>query len=319
MRGMKGWEYDGGHRVPFFLHWPAGRFAEGRDVARLTSHIDILPTLAELCGASVRVPARVHGTSLVPLLRDPDASWEDRTIVTDSQRVSHPIKWRKSATMTGRWRLVNGKELFDIRADPEQRRDLAEAHPDVVAQLRADYEKWWELVSARFDEEIPIVVGSDAEPEPRLSSHDWHTGEVRPGSGEAGCPWNQAQVRQGMAATGHWAIDVERAGTYRVELRRWPREVPSKLTEGVGEEPPLPEGIDPGARGWYLGGKALALRTGHVRAGTTERTAPLGKTDDAVVFEVDLPAGRTSLEAWFVDAEGAEVGAYYVHVRVVDR
>src|SRR5262249_14959458 len=49
MRSMKGSEYEGGHRVPCFLRWP-GRFPAGRDVARLAAHIDVLPTLIDLCG-----------------------------------------------------------------------------------------------------------------------------------------------------------------------------------------------------------------------------------------------------------------------------
>ncbi len=60
----------------------------------------------------------------------------DRVMVTDSQRVASPIKWRQSATMMGRWRLVNGVELYDILADPEQRYDVAADHPEVVAHLR---------------------------------------------------------------------------------------------------------------------------------------------------------------------------------------
>ena len=50
MRGTKGSEYDGGHRVPCFIRWPAGGLGGGRDVNRLTAHIDLLPTLIELCG-----------------------------------------------------------------------------------------------------------------------------------------------------------------------------------------------------------------------------------------------------------------------------
>ena len=73
--------------------------------------------------------------------------------------------WRRSAVLTDRWRLVNGDELYEIKRDPEQRRDIAAAHPDVVAHLRQAYEDWWEKVSRQFDEEIPIRIGGrDASP-----------------------------------------------------------------------------------------------------------------------------------------------------------
>ena len=49
MRGKKGSSYDGGHRVPFFVRWPDRGIQGGRDVKTLSAHIDVLPTLAELC------------------------------------------------------------------------------------------------------------------------------------------------------------------------------------------------------------------------------------------------------------------------------
>jgi arylsulfatase A-like enzyme len=307
MRGEKGWEYDGGHRVPFIMHWPGGGLTAGRDVSRLTAHVDILPTLAELCGASDKLPEGVHGKSIAALLRDPDAQWPERVIVTDSQRVEHPVKWRKSATMSERWRLVNGTELYDIKVDPGQRTDVAAGHPDTVSELRARYEEWWALVSERFDEEIPIVVGSDEEPVTCLSSHDWH-------NEDSNCPWNQGQIRKGMVATGHWAIDVAEAGEYRVELRRWPREAGWTLTDGPGDEPPLPEGVAEKSLGWYVGGTALALKVAHFTVAGREMSSDVDPAAPGAVFRVDLRDGRATLEAWFEDDMGTRIGAYYVYV-----
>ena len=48
MRGKKGSEYDGGHRVPFFVRWPAAGLVGGRDVTPLTAHVDVLPTMIDL-------------------------------------------------------------------------------------------------------------------------------------------------------------------------------------------------------------------------------------------------------------------------------
>jgi len=50
MRGWKGSQWDGGHRVPCYWYWPAGGLKGGRDVDTLTAHIDILPTLVDLLG-----------------------------------------------------------------------------------------------------------------------------------------------------------------------------------------------------------------------------------------------------------------------------
>ena len=54
MRGSKGSPYEGGHREPLFLHWPEGGLNRGQEVEALTSHIDVLPTLVDLCHLKIR-------------------------------------------------------------------------------------------------------------------------------------------------------------------------------------------------------------------------------------------------------------------------
>jgi arylsulfatase A-like enzyme len=67
MRGKKGSLYDGGHRVPCFLRWPAGDFCPPGDYPELTQIQDLLPTLIDLCGLTDS-QADFDGTSLARLL-----------------------------------------------------------------------------------------------------------------------------------------------------------------------------------------------------------------------------------------------------------
>jgi len=69
LRGTKGSEYDGGHRVPFYIYWPGGKLTGGKDINQLTAHIDVLPTLAELCHLTISSELKLDGTSLVPILK----------------------------------------------------------------------------------------------------------------------------------------------------------------------------------------------------------------------------------------------------------
>ena len=101
----------------------------------------------------------MHGRSLRPLLQDAQVDWPERSIVTDSQRVTTPRKWLKSSVMRGRWRLIDGHELYNLEIDPGQREDIAQQHPERVARMRADYERWWTLVSEQFDRDIPYAAG----------------------------------------------------------------------------------------------------------------------------------------------------------------
>jgi arylsulfatase A-like enzyme len=162
-RGMKNSEYDGGHRVPFIIRWPDGKLEPGKSVDHLTAHIDILPTLIDLCGLNAPKIA-FDGTSLRNLLYTNGEGWPDRSLVVETQRVIDPVKWRHCAVMTDRWRLVNGRELYAIKSDPKQTVDVAGQYPEVVECLRASYETFWDDVSRDHHLTSYMVIGSDKSP-----------------------------------------------------------------------------------------------------------------------------------------------------------
>ena len=322
MRGSKNTPYDGGHRVPFFLHWPGGGLAEPRDLSRLTANVDVTPTLSELCGIEA-TPQEFHGRSCAPLLSGSDAGGE-RAIVTDSQRLLHPVKWRLSCVMRQEadreWRLINGRALYDLRTDPEQRSDLAARHPEVVARLRDDYEAWWALVSPRVREEIPIPIGGDTPSPQVLTAHDWRRDASREeafGPEQYGddvrAVWNQAQVRQGPDVTGYWELDVRESCTYRFELRRWPREAALALREGISGEVKRYDHTLANENGGYGGGRAIPLSQARIKVGGAEASQNIPDGASAATFELHLEAGPTHLETWLSGPEG-ELSAYYVYV-----
>ncbi|MCA9071285.1 MAG: arylsulfatase, partial [Planctomycetaceae bacterium] len=222
MRGQKGSEYDGGHRVPFFVRWPGGKITGGRDVNQITAHIDVLPTLAELCDVPLPKSLKIDGQSLVPLLKgDLAESWPNRTLAVHSQRLETPKKWRKAAVMTDRWRLVtDGKrrELFDMNTDPGQKTNVAKDHPEVFERLSGDYEKWYKSISTRFDDYVRVGIGNEAENPVHLTCHDWHTDDGL-------VPWNQPSVQRHPKANGFWAVDVTKEGEYEITLRLRPHYV----------------------------------------------------------------------------------------------
>ncbi len=310
MRGKKGSEYDGGHRVPLFIYWPDGGLTGGRDVKPLTAHVDVLPTLIDLCGIPSPKGVKFDGRSLRPLLYGQagrgDGSWDDRILITDSQRVKDPIKWRKSSVMTSRWRLINGKQLYAIHEDPGQKHDVAAAHPEVVKRLRRFYQDWWAELEPTFREDCPIYLGHPADNPARLTCHDWITTRMT--------PWNQAMIRAaatGPEMTGFWNVKVVAGGEYEIRLRRWPREADAAI------DAPLPPGADvPGDTAFRAHpGKALPIVRATVRIGDTEAQAPVAPGAKEVVLRMRLAAGVTRMTARFFTADGQALGAYYAYVK----
>lgn len=314
MRGLKGSPYEGGHRVPFFVRYPAGGLGGGVDVDQITANVDFMPTMLDLCGVPVPEGRSFDGRSIVPLLRAAAAGrqvrddWPDRILVTDSQRLTNPVKWRQSSTMTNRWRLINGTELYDVTIDPGQVRDVAEEHPDVVARLREGYERWWERVSEQFNRAIPQSIGSPDWTGSRLTCHDLR-------NDDCDVPWHQGHIRAGHLSRGYWEFRVDTPGTYTFELRRWPRELGYSLGDGI-DEPDISwraDVIHERDRHFYEGGRALPITGARLAVGDVVTEQPVAGDAEAARFTVELPSGETRLEASFTVA-GEEAAAYYVYV-----
>ncbi|MFT7490142.1 MAG: hypothetical protein ACI9OU_002551 [Candidatus Promineifilaceae bacterium] len=244
------------------------------------------------------------GRSLVPILRNPNTRWPERTIVPDSQRVRDPIKWRKSSTMTQRWRLINGTELYDKKSDPGQKKDLANKHPEIVKKLRADYEAWWADISPVFKFDTRMILGNPAENPSRLTCHDWLT------KGKA-TPWHQRSIRDGHLDVEEWALKVEKAGVYEITLRRWPETVNAAISGHV------PAGLSvPGLRAYReTPGKSLDVITAGIKIGAIAEEKPVKAEDTGVTFTVELSEGDVNLFGYFVLENGWKFGSYYADVK----
>jgi arylsulfatase A-like enzyme len=330
MRGAKGSEYEGGHRVPFVAHWPAGGWDKKHVDGTLCHAVDIVPTLLEVTGARQPDNLKFDGVSIRALL-DPagiKTGWphDQRMLVTDSQRVRDPVKWKQTAVMSQQWRLVNGKELYEIRKDPGQERNVAAEHPEQVARMSAFYEAWWAELEPTFAQTTEIPLGHPDHAVVSLTGHDWIQ--------EALPPWNQQHIRQadGFALAprkatkgkkavpapshpaksihhGHWAVKVVTAGVYEISLRRWPVEADEPIAAA------LPPGADvPGASKAYRAhaGLAIPATTAALRLDGQElESKPIRAGAKEITFTTMLTAGSHQLAPVFITADGNEVGAYY--------
>lgn len=306
MRGTKMSLYDGGHRVPCFIRWPGGGLRPAGDIPALTTCQDLLPTFFDLCG--LRAPdARFDGVSLAPLLRTgKQPELEGRNVVVQIGRQPIPefepvAKW-DSTVMWNRWRLVSGKELYDIAADPEQKNDVAAKHSKVVGRLREHYERWWSRVAPGLAEPVRLSVGAEQEAVTCLTSHDW----VAPNTA------NPSAIRAGVRRNGPWNIQVERAGEYEVALRRWPLEADAPITAGL----PPHRAADPSFPGVFPEGKALPIASARLQIASFDRSAKVAAGDKAALFRVRLERGPAQIRTSFRDTAGQELcGAYFTYLR----
>ena len=183
MRGAKNSSFEGGTHVPSLWYWK-GVLEENSDVDALTAHVDMYRTFADLAGADIpESTLRPGGRSLVPLLENPNAHWEDRHLFvhigrwgSDDKSNGRPYKDSKyagSAVRSERWRLVYSMKkksldptvhvhLSDINEDPSETTNLVDQYPEVVKELSAAYDVWWEETRPLMvNEGLPQIAPTD--------------------------------------------------------------------------------------------------------------------------------------------------------------
>jgi arylsulfatase A-like enzyme len=303
LRAGKTTYYDGGHRVPGWVRWPNGKLGEPRDISTPTQNTDLLPTLCELCG--VPEPkweandGLYRGVSLARLLRGASKELPDRKLVVQYGQI---LKKFDSCIIWGKWRLVKGEELYDVVADREQQTNVADKHPGVVKEMQDHYEQWWKGLEPSLNDFVPISIGAKQQPVVELTSGDW----------EGIYADNSGYVREAVGGPtgGHWHILVEQAGEYEFTLRRWPEQTRAALGDKYEPSAKSPSNK---ANLKTLGFPTIAASTIAIAGAKTSAKADPKAT--GVTLAAKLPAGRTTLKAWFEDAEGKGLcGAFFVTV-----
>jgi arylsulfatase A-like enzyme len=300
-RGKKGGKTEGGHRVPFFIRWPDGKIQGGKDLHDLTAHIDILPTLAGLCGLSLPTEMDVDGVDFSSLLQDKADHLSERTVF-----VHHRQDWRppmdedQTCVMNETWRLVNGNELYDIEKDQHQEVNLAAKHPDVVKSLLHDNARLVNIAKAGAEyQEFPVhVAGSEHQPDITLT--------IQHAIGEGPGIWKCEHVAEGRKNPNNThALRIDRAGLYEISCCRWPRECPGPIW-GVPEDNP---------KNLY---SYTTMKPEKVRISIANQMLEksIDGTEESVTFKVTLQEGKTLLVADFIE-DTEKYGVYYTYIKYI--
>ncbi len=154
MRGVKGEVYEGGVRVPTFVHW--GDNLKSRTVTAPISCIDYFPTFIELAGAK-KYDGVLDGNSIVPLLKKDRKSFDERPVFWQlSSKYRHGTC---TAMRIGQYKMIEflatGKvELYDLESDPMESKNLADAEPELRDRLLKIIVDW------RSENAVPLPANS---------------------------------------------------------------------------------------------------------------------------------------------------------------
>jgi arylsulfatase A-like enzyme len=159
LRGAKGWLYEGGIRVPLFIRWP-GRSASGTVSNVPVIGTDLYPTILEMVGAPALPAQHVDGVSLAGLVRGGPAPERSALFWHFPHYSNHGMQSPGGAVRQGDYKLLEYFEnhtvqLFNLRDDLGEQRDLAREQPERVRQLTALLHNWRRQVSAAMMEPNP--------------------------------------------------------------------------------------------------------------------------------------------------------------------
>lgn len=294
MRGKKGSQEEGGHRVFSYLRWPGGKIGAGTKNDTLISVQDVYPTMLDLCGLPAPKDVAFSGRSFKPYLaKSLDPVDDDRTIFfyyfnpkkLDQRENQTCVIWKN-------WRLLANKHLYDISKDRMQENDVAVAYPEVVKKLTAKFDAYHAAGKPLVQEPVRFILGDPRAPKVELTSQDVYWVKDISGSQAFG----QGDTTKLKQAHGPYKVRIARDGKYTFKLSRYPLYTGLPLGKGGRKMQPdfAIEKIRLAIAGQVLE-KAVTPDDTHAR------------------FTLDLKAGDADLDTALI-GEGRDGVAYFVTI-----
>tara|TARA_X000000368_G_C23055334_1_gene723577 strand:- start:1327 stop:3000 length:1674 start_codon:yes stop_codon:yes gene_type:complete len=179
MRGRKSTVYNGGIRVPFFINVP-NKFNDIKQVNKLSAHIDLLPTISELCNVELPKNRKIDGKSLVPLINGEKT--ENRFLFSYWTR-KFPEKYLNMSIQNDNYKLVGNTnynseiknfELYDLTNDPFEKNNIINDNISIATKFKTEMDKSInELISSENIQNPPrIIIGTKNENPTFLNRND---------------------------------------------------------------------------------------------------------------------------------------------------
>jgi len=206
LRKQKSSVFGGGVRVPCLIRYPQ-KYPERQEINLQISHIDLLPSILELC--QLEQPGHnIDGRNFV----NPKGNeFDERTLFFEWGR-GFLVKYRNFAALKGDYKLVGNTEaeselsdfeLFNVKSDPNELINIVEKEPAIASELKNNMDSWYdEIISEKNNNRVfPAVIGSELENPVILNRNDAKGTPVA---------WTQDNV------LGYWDVKVLETANYDV-------------------------------------------------------------------------------------------------------
>ena len=229
-RGRKSMVREGGIHVPFYMKVPP-KMSVTDKISTPAAHIDVLPTLAELCGVNLPGQAKIDGLSFAQEIKSKNQIVK-RPLFFQWQR-SYPEKYRNMAVIYDDYKLIADRdaksntdvfELYHLSQDPFETKDLSSENPEKTQELKNKIDLWYQdiMSSDHIAETQRIIIGSDQETHTILNRND-----------AKGLPliWDQDDIYV------KWDLEIIDQGPYQIKCHfREPLEENGELVVRIGQQ-----------------------------------------------------------------------------------
>lgn len=180
LREQKSSVYGGGVRVPCLIHYPK-KFKENSKLDLTIAHIDLLPSVLELCGLN-KVEHKIDGLSFVSSENADLSAFKTRTLFFEWGR-GFLIKYRNFAALKEDYKLVGNTnyqastedfELFNIKSDPKEKSNIVGINIELASELKNQMDAWYnEIVAEKNNKRnFPAYIGTPHENPVLLNRND---------------------------------------------------------------------------------------------------------------------------------------------------